>query len=202
MLAQPSKACARWTYLLKKNCLYHYCCNFSTPAYLTSQNIPEVQNTVHCIMCNVYKRCQSLFFASVKRKKQQWDRLLISKLKYFLPVGDELVSVFVEPCWWYLFSIMTGNRPTWIIFYSNDCTWFSIIIIIIIIIITTTTTTTTTVESLRLSNMTQELSRWWLICPAQVVITCMFILIMPVKVDICNCFDVHKFNWKWNSQTL
>jgi len=63
MLAQPSTACAHWTYLLKKNC------NFSAPAYLTSQNIPEVQNTVHCIMCNVYKRCQSLFFYIFEEKK-------------------------------------------------------------------------------------------------------------------------------------
>ena len=100
MLAQPSEACAHWTYLLKKNCLYHYCCNFFTPAYLTSQNVPEVQNTVHCIMCNVYKRCHSFFLHLWRKEKQQWVRLLISKLKYFLPVGgDELVSVFVEPCW-------------------------------------------------------------------------------------------------------
>jgi len=69
MSEQPSKACAHWTYLLKINCLYHYCCYFSAPAYRTSQNIPEVQNIVHCIIFNVCGRCQSLSFYICEEKK-------------------------------------------------------------------------------------------------------------------------------------
>ena len=82
------------------------------------------------------------------------------------------------------------------------CIIIIIVIIIIIIIITTTTTTATTVESL--SQAVQHDTR---IISVMTDLSCsgcdnVYVYIMPVKVDICDCFNVHKFNWKWNSQTL